>query len=101
MTQNDLQPTQNPTPSRSRMRYVEARLQADADAVLREIAYVLKLTCCALSDDILCEQPHGDGWRLERVSLASRERKRPECSVAPTRSLTPARQANGESAAHR
>jgi hypothetical protein len=33
-----------PLPSPSRMRYVEARLEADADAVLREIAYVLALT---------------------------------------------------------
>ena len=56
MTQSDFQPTQSPTPSRSRMRYVQAQLQSDADAVLREIAYVLKLTQ-QVKREILCEEP--------------------------------------------
>jgi hypothetical protein len=56
MTLSEFQPTQSPTPSRSRMRYVQAHLQADADAVLREIAYVLKLTQ-QVKQQILCEEP--------------------------------------------
>jgi hypothetical protein len=31
-------------PSLSRMRHVESRLRSDAEALLREMAYVLKLT---------------------------------------------------------
>ncbi len=56
MTLSDFHPTQSSTPSRSRMRYVRAQLQADADAVLREIAYVLKLTQL-VKQEILCEEP--------------------------------------------
>ena len=56
MTLSDFQPTTSPTPSRSRMRYVQAQLQADADAVLREIAYVLKLTQ-QVKQEILSEEP--------------------------------------------
>ena len=44
MNQTDYIPSATPTPSPSRLRYVQTRLQADTDAVLREIAYVLKLT---------------------------------------------------------
>ena len=44
MTQDNLTMPYVPTPSPSRLRYVEARIEADAEAVLREIAYVLALT---------------------------------------------------------
>lgn len=44
MTCHDTRPTHNPKPSASRLRHIEKRLQADADALLREVAYVLKLT---------------------------------------------------------
>jgi hypothetical protein len=44
MNRNDLHRTQTHQPSELRMRYIEARLNADAEAVLREVAYVLELT---------------------------------------------------------
>jgi hypothetical protein len=44
MTCHDTPPTQVQNPSPSRMRHVETRLRTDAEAVLREIAYVLTLT---------------------------------------------------------
>jgi hypothetical protein len=56
MTRNDIQATHAQQPSRSRMRHVETRLRADAEAVLREIAYVLKLTQ-QVKRDILSAQP--------------------------------------------
>jgi hypothetical protein len=55
MSLSEFQPTPSPTPSRSRMRYVQARFQTDADAVLREIAYVLKLTQ-QVKQAMLCEE---------------------------------------------
>ena len=55
MTLSEFQPTPSPTPSQSRIRYVQARLRADADAVLREIAYVLKLTQ-QVKQEILCDE---------------------------------------------
>ena len=55
MTCNDFPSTPAPTPSRSRLRYVQVRLQTDADAVLREIAYVLKLTQ-QVKQEILSEE---------------------------------------------
>jgi hypothetical protein len=56
MNLSEFQPMPSPTPSRSRMRYVQARFQSDADAVLREIAYVLKLTA-QVKQEILCDEP--------------------------------------------
>ncbi len=44
MTRDDFRPTTATNPSRSRMRYVESQLQADAEAILREMAFVLKMT---------------------------------------------------------
>ena len=44
MTCHDTHPTHNPQPSPSRIRHVEKRLRADAEALLREVAYVLKLS---------------------------------------------------------
>jgi hypothetical protein len=55
MTCNDFRSTPAQMPSRSRLRYVQAQLQSDADAVLREIAYVLKLTH-QVKQEILCEE---------------------------------------------
>jgi hypothetical protein len=46
-------------PSRSRMRYIESQLQADAEAILREIAYGLQLTE-RVKQDILCEQTEAE-----------------------------------------
>jgi hypothetical protein len=44
MTRNDLVLPSIPMPSPSRIRYVETRLEADAEAILREVAYVMALT---------------------------------------------------------
>jgi len=55
MTCNDFRSTPAQMPSRSRLRYVQAHLQSDADAVLREIAYVLKLTQ-QVKQEILSEE---------------------------------------------
>ncbi len=55
MIQNDLTFTPAPTPSPSRLRHVRTQLQADSDAILREIAYVLKLTQ-QVKDEILSER---------------------------------------------
>ena len=44
MTCYDSRASQTPQPSASRMRHVEKRLRADAEALLREVAYVLKLS---------------------------------------------------------
>jgi hypothetical protein len=54
MTLSKLHPSHQ-TPSRSRMRYVQAQLQSDAEAVLREMAYVLKLTQ-QVKQEILSEE---------------------------------------------
>jgi hypothetical protein len=59
MTLAEFQPTESQTPSRSRMRYVEAQLRSEAEAVLREVAYVLKLTQ-QVKDEILCEATEED-----------------------------------------
>jgi len=56
MTQIESMPTLAPIPSPSRLRHVRTRLEADADAVLREIAYVLKLTQ-QVRDEILNDRP--------------------------------------------
>jgi hypothetical protein len=42
-------------PSPSRLRYVQSQLDSDTDAVLRELAYVLKLTQ-QVKDEILSER---------------------------------------------
>jgi hypothetical protein len=44
MVQNNVCPDEILSPSPTRLRYVERRLEADAQAVLRDIAYVLHLT---------------------------------------------------------
>jgi hypothetical protein len=55
MTLSELHPRHAHTPSPSRLRYVQAQLQSDADAVLREVAYVLKLTQ-QVKQEILSEE---------------------------------------------
>jgi hypothetical protein len=55
MTLSDFHPRHAQTPSPSRMRYVQAQLQSDAEAVLREMAYVLKLTQ-QVKQEILSEE---------------------------------------------
>jgi hypothetical protein len=44
-----------PRPSNSRMRYVQKQLDADADAVLRELAFVLAMTQ-RVRQDMRCEK---------------------------------------------
>ena len=44
MTCYDSRASHTPQPSKCRMRHIEKRLRADAEALLREMAYVLKLT---------------------------------------------------------
>jgi hypothetical protein len=44
MIANVIHPTQTNGPSPARLRYVERRLEADAEAILRDVAYVLHLT---------------------------------------------------------
>jgi hypothetical protein len=62
MTLTDLESTAVQTPSPSRLRYVEAQLRSDADAVLREIAYVLKLTQRVKQDILAIEDERSEFW---------------------------------------
>ncbi len=59
MTRTDFRTPHAYEPSPSRMRHVETRLRNDAEAALREIAYVLKLTQ-QIKHEILSERTEAE-----------------------------------------